>query len=248
MNTNSRLRTSSASVIGARHRRAGRNGQDAAAAWARGDVAVVVVCDGCSSGGNSEVGARLGARLFAQRLGTRLASGACVRERAVWEAVRREVGRTFGLALGDTAIDVEAVHEHLLFTIVAAAITDEGAAVWALGDGAYRFADQTRVLGPFANNEPPYLAYDLLGIAVEATFEVLPEGVQRIVVATDGIEDLGGDFSRFAAPLTHPDALRRTLVQLARAEERIDWSERRVVRTPALLQDDLAIAVIERAG
>jgi serine/threonine protein phosphatase PrpC len=248
MNTKSRLRTGSASVIGARHRRAGRNGQDAAASWTRDGVAVVVVCDGCSSGASSEVGARLGARLFAQRLGTRLAEGACVRERAVWEGVRGEVAQTFAVALGGSPIDAEAVHEHLLFTIVAAAITDEGAAVWALGDGAYRFADQTRVLGPFANNEPPYLAYDLLGIAVEATFEVLPEGVERIVVATDGIEDLGGDLARFAAALTHPDALRRTLVQLARADERIDWLERRVVRIPALLQDDLAIAVIERAS
>ncbi len=168
-----------------------------------------------------------------------------MRERAVWEAVRAEVGVLLQAALGDPIVDANAVHEHLLFTIVAAAITDQGAAVWALGDGAYQFADQARVLGPFANNEPPYLAYDLLGIPVEATFEVVE--ADRIAVATDGIEDLGGDFSRFAARITHPDALRRTLVQLARAEERIDWLEQRVVRTPAALQDDLAIAIVERA-
>lgn len=246
MNTNSKLRTTTASVIGARHQRARRNGQDAAAAWAEQSVAVVVVCDGCSSGASSEVGARLGARLFAQRLGARLVEGACVRERAVWEAVRAEVGALLAAALGDPVLDADAVHDHLLFTIVAAAITDEGAAVWALGDGAYRFEDQTRVLGPFANNEPPYLAYDLLGITVEATFEVLPEGTGRIAVATDGIEDLGGDFSRFAGPITQPDALRRTLFQLARADERIAWLEQRVVRTPAQLQDDLAIAIVER--
>jgi hypothetical protein len=251
MNTNSQLRTSTASVIGARHQRSGRNGQDAAAAWAQGSVAVVVVCDGCSSGGSSEVGARLGARLFAQRLGARLAKaaeGVQVRERSVWEQVRGEVGELLAGALGDSIIDADAVHEHLLFTVVAAAITNEGAAVWALGDGAYRFEDQTRVLGPFVNNEPPYLAYDLLGSPGEATFEVLPEGVARIVVATDGIDDLDGDFSRFAASITHPDALRRTLVQLARADEKIDWCGQRVVRTPAQLQDDLAIAIVERGS
>ena len=92
MNTNLTLRTAIASVTGARHHRAGRNGQDAAAAWTQDGVAVVVVCDGCSSGASSEVGARLGARLFTQRLGARLAKGASVRERAVWEAVRGEVG------------------------------------------------------------------------------------------------------------------------------------------------------------
>ncbi len=242
---NTKLQTATAVVIGARHQRAGRNGQDAAAAFSEGGVGVVVVCDGCSSGGSSEVGARLGARLFAHKLGARLVEGACVRERGKWEAVRAEVGALLRAALGEAIVDANAVHEHLLFTIVAAAITDEGAAVWALGDGAYQFGDQTRVLGPFANNEPPYLAYDLLGIPVEATFEVVE--ADRIVVATDGIEDLGGDFSRFAARITHPDALRRTLVQLARADERIDWLEQRVVRTPAALQDDLAIAVVERA-
>jgi len=247
MNTNGKLRTTTASVIGARHQRTGRNGQDAAAAWNEAGVAVVVVCDGCSSGASSEVGARLGARLFAQRLGARLVEGACVHERLVWETVRAEVGALLAAVLGDAILDTNAVHGYLLFTVVAAAVTDEGAAAWALGDGAYRFGDQTRVLGPFANNQPPYLAYDLLGVPVEATFEVLPDGTERIAVATDGIEDLGGDFSRFTAPITQPDALRRTLFQLARADERIDWLEQRVVRTPAQLQDDLAIAIVERA-
>ena len=75
MNTN----TAAASVIGARHQRAGRNGQDAAVVVTGEDVAIAVVCDGCSSGASSEVGARLGAMVFAQKLRARLEAGECVR-------------------------------------------------------------------------------------------------------------------------------------------------------------------------
>jgi Protein phosphatase 2C len=243
MNTN----MAAASVIGARHQRAGRNGQDAAVVVTGEGVAIAVVCDGCSSGASSEVGARLGAMVFAQKLRARLEAGECVRERSVWEATRAEVAALLATAIGtNKIIDARDVHDHLLFTIVAAAITHEGAAVWALGDGAYAVDAHTCVLGPFTNNEPPYLAYDLLGTAATAHFEVFDRAA-RIVLATDGIEDLERDFGVFAAPelVAHPDGLRRRLSQLARGDDRIDWREQRVIRTPALLQDDLAIAILE---
>ena len=240
-------KTACASVIGARHQRAVRNGQDAAEIVTGENLAIAVVCDGCSSGASSEVGARLGAKLFAARLRARLEAGECVRERSVWEAVRAEVAQLLAAAIGTGPIvDALDVHDHLLFTIVAAAVTHEGTAVWALGDGAYAVDDHTQSLGPFANNEPPYLAYDLLGAPATAHFEVFDRAA-RIVVATDGLEDLDRDFGMFSAPelVAHPDGLRRRLAQLARSDERIDWTEQRVVRTPALLQDDLAIAIIE---
>jgi len=245
MDTNSRV--AAASVIGARHQRAGRNGQDAAVALVSGDVAVAVVCDGCSSGASSEVGARLGARLFAEALAAKLAAGACVRERSTWEAVRAEVARTLAGVVGGAIVDAEAVHATLLFTIVAAAVTGEGAAVWVLGDGTYSCDGRVEILGPFPDNQPPYLAYDLIGSPQPAHFAVL-EDVRRIVVATDGVADLDHDLGVFgaAALVAHPDLLRRRLVQLAQHDERIDWAERRVIRTPAMLQDDCAIAIIER--
>jgi hypothetical protein len=258
MNTNEKA----AAVIGARHQRAGRNGQDAAVAVGRDGVKIAVVCDGCSSGASSEVGARLGAMLFARVLADRLSAGECVRERSVWEATRAEVGKilaevvTVPLTVNKFAElqsgsgrsgyrPSDAIHDHLLFTIVAAAITHEGAAIWALGDGAYSVDGAVTGLGPFENNEPPYLAYDLLGNPAQAHFEVLDHAA-RIIVATDGIDDLERDFSTFTPALVaHPDGLRRKLAQLSRSEERIDWLKQRVIRAPAVLQDDLAIAIIE---
>jgi hypothetical protein len=256
MNTNSNVRAASGVVIGARHQQAGRNGQDAAATFVAGGVVVAVVCDGCSSGTSSEVGARLGSRWFAERLGHAVVAGADVSDRATWEAARRDVAtrlRTLveaGELVSDDVCapraDADAVHELLLFTIVAAAITEDGAAVWALGDGAYGCDGNVRVLGPFADNAPPYLAYDLLDDPREAHFEALT-AARRIVIATDGAADLDYDLAVFGAVSTaNPDALRRRLVVLARSEERIAWGEGRVHRSPAVLQDDCAVAIVER--
>jgi hypothetical protein len=256
------IRAAAASVTGARHARSARNGQDAAVALPAPmrahelghrvddvgrDVAVVVVCDGCSSGASSEVGARLGALLFARSLGARLRGGSSVTAVETWAGVRADVVRALTELVERMPGDRErAIRDHFLFTIVAAAATRDGGAVWALGDGAWSFGDHTRVLGPFADNAPPYLGYDLLGDPQPAHFEVAPASCASIVIATDGALDLETGVERFTADryLDHPDALRRELAVLARASERIDWAERRVVRRPALLQDDCAIGIL----
>jgi hypothetical protein len=240
------IKAAAAAVTGARHLRGERNGQDAAQAWSSADVAVAVVCDGCSSGASSEVGARLGAMLFVRSLAARLHAGAVVTSVDTWTSCRADVVCALADLVERMPGDRErAIHELFLFTIVAAAITRDGAAVWALGDGAYSLGDYTRVLGPFADNAPPYLAYDLLGDPQPAQFEV-STSCTSIVIATDGATDFGGDLERFAADkyVDHPDALRRELALLARSHQRIDWDERRIVRTPAVLQDDCAIGIL----
>jgi hypothetical protein len=247
--------TASAAVTGARHLRAARNGQDAAATIVDGERAVAVVCDGCSAGASSEVGARLGAMWLSRAIAARLGRGESPSDPALWAAARAELARELQRLAGGGAIDLAALHACFLFTIVAVAVTGEAAAVWALGDGAYSVDGATRTLGPFDGNEPPYLAYDLLGEPRAAHFEVLPADARTIVIATDGAGDLAaalggdGDLARFGSArlVAHPDALRRELARLARGDERIDWHERRVVRVPAALQDDCAIAVVRRA-
>lgn len=228
-----------AAVIGARHQRAARNGQDAAASWVGDGAGAIAVCDGCGSGSSSEVGARLGAQLVVGAIAARLAAG----ERAsrIWSAVQAEVlgalARLAGELPGDRA---RAIREHLLFTIVAAAVAGDEACVWAIGDGCYAFAGEVSELGPFADNEPPYLAYALLGMAIEPRL-VVREACQ-VAVATDGIADLAALLE--PATLAHADGLRRRLALQARTTERIDWDARRIARTPARLQDDGAVAVL----
>jgi len=255
MDTNSRIRGTAAAVTGARHLRAARNGQDAAAVWIGDDAGAVVVCDGCGSGGSSEVGARLGARLVIAALGRRLAAGASPVCRDMWESVRVEVIGVLedlvraAVGEGDAAARAAFIEEHLLFTIVAAAVCGGEAAVWALGDGAYAVAAQTRELGPFTDNQPPYLAYDLLGVSMGAEHEVIDATTAgAVVIATDGAAEVGLDVFGIESCLAHPDALRRRLTVLARGAETIDWGARRVIRRPATLQDDGAVAILAWRG
>src|SRR5579859_5059597 len=110
-------RTAAASAIGARHARGARNGQDAAVAWIGGDAAVIVACDGCSSGASSEVGARLGAKLFARAIGSRLAAGAAVDREDTWAAVRADVVHVLAGLLEHLGERGDAIAEALLFTV-----------------------------------------------------------------------------------------------------------------------------------
>jgi len=240
MNT---ISTACAAVTGARHLRVGRNGQDAAAAWAGDGAGAIVVCDGCSAGASSEVGARLGAQLVIELLRGALLEQA--RPRDVWPVVRAQLVATLARLADAMPGDRERiVHDHFLFTIVAAAWRDDEVAVWALGDGGYALGDRTRVLGPFADNQPPYVGYDLLGSPQHSHLEVAEASCGRVIVATDGAAEVGLDGFTASRFLTHPDALRRQLAVLARNTERIDWDERRIERSSAALQDDGAVAIL----
>jgi hypothetical protein len=251
MNTNSSVRAAAAAVAGAHHRRVGRNGQDAAAAWTGavgGEAAgAVVVCDGCSAGGSSEVGARLGAELVIAAAARELAGGG--RPSAIWPAVEDHVlGALYRLAAAMPGDRARVVREHFLFTIVAAAYRGDEVAVWAHGDGAYAIGDRARVLGPFPDNQPPYLAYALLGgagLPPRPHVEVADARCGSVLVATDGPAEVGlGAFGGVERYVRNPDALRRHLAVLARGDERIDWDGRRVERRAAALQDDGAVALL----
>lgn len=241
-----------AAVTGARHLRMARNGQDAAAGWTGEGMGAVVVCDGCGAGASSEVGARLGARLVIAAVRRALERGA-PEGRAGWAALWAEArahvivaleGLVAAMAPGAGAGErATIVHDHCLFTIVAAAVSNDTASVWAIGDGGYAIGDRAQLLGPFADNQPPYVGYDLLGEPATPHFEVFERSAGRIVVATDGAAELGL-VELDADDVRNPDGLRRKLTVLARSGERIDWDARRVVRTPAALQDDGAVAVL----
>ncbi len=236
-----------AAVIGARHLRTARNGQDAAASWTGDGAAAIVVCDGCGSSASSEVGARLGAKLWIGELARALSAGGDPSDLALWTTVRATAIAALGALADRFACERERfVADYLLFTVVAAAVCDRRAGVWAIGDGAYALAGLPRTLGPFADNEPPYVGYELLGTRLEPHFATHTADAGRAIVATDGALELTITLDELVAEpaFTHPDALRRRLALLARGDERIRWDDRRIVRTPAALQDDCAVAAL----
>src|SRR5688500_16603395 len=151
MDTNS-WGVAAASVIGRDHRRLDRRCQDAFAIR-RGHATVVVLADGCGSGAHSELGARLGANLFATALAARATGD------IGWRAACDEVlDRLAALVpvLGD-----DAIARHLLFTLVAAVVTPDRAEVLVIGDGIVAIDGDLHVLDS-PDDAPAYLAYELL--------------------------------------------------------------------------------------
>ncbi len=246
------VEVATASVAGRVHRRLGRPNQDAVA-WRQGPRGlVIVVCDGCGSGARSEIGAELTARLWTRALAERLAGGAVV-EPALFAAAGDEVldhlaALCASLGCGDDAARGELVGSHLLATSLCAVVDREHAAVHAIGDGVLGLGREQRVVGPFPDNAPPYLAHGLVGARPAGETWVASAEVGSVVLATDGAAALATSHHALLDATSdqlyrNPAALGRRLALLAEDATTIDWDAQRVDRRPALLDDDTTIAL-----
>jgi len=232
MNTKgTRFEIAGGSVPGRTHVVAGRNNQDAFGWAADDDGLVAVVCDGCGSAPHSEVGARLGARLFVHAAARLLRSP--LEARDLLEQVSQDVLanlRVLARQMGDAAGFVRTVRDHFLFTIVGLLVTARGATTFCLGDGLLVVNGRRTRLGPFPDNQPPYLGYRLLSdlpevperalvpsLSLEVHTTMPVDAVQSIVLATDGAADLDATFWDDDRFFTNADMVRRRLAVLNRA-------------------------------
>lgn len=263
-------------VIGAEHRRIDRPCQDAFSWLSAESLLVATVCDGCGSGRHSEVGATLGAHLWTHALASHL-RGKPIEPEAwseAWRRAQREVCTTLARLAeamtrsSDPARIADVVAEHFLFTVVGAAITPEATAIFAIGDGVVAVNGTAEVIGPFRNNQPPYLAY-----AIGEDSRDIPPSFQRIeptanivsiVLASDGACDISGDGDRdrdgdsdgnasdalgqFLADryFRNRDAIRRRLAVLNREACEVDWERGRLRRSRGALPDDTTVVAIRR--
>jgi hypothetical protein len=195
------------SVIGRSHRIAGKNNQDASCVLQTADCTIAIICDGCGSGAQSEVGAKLGARLIAVSLLRRAQelsesdNDAESTIQSLLEMVRCEVlDQLSTLAAGMGECLPRIVNDYFLFTVVGALITPASAVFFSLGDGVLVINDEVTALGPFPGNAPPYLAYGLVESSLKASepeqlrFRVqrtMPTAeLQSFLLGTDGVQDL----------------------------------------------------------
>lgn len=266
------------SVAGSDHRWSGRNSQDAHYCLLNEGAIIAVVCDGCSEGKYSEVGAQIGARLITESLQQNLkyySSETGIRWASVLEKTRNDVLaqlRILSLAMGGSL--TETVTDYFLFTAVGAIIAPEETAIFSIGDGLFVLNGDLTKIGPFPNNEPPYLVY---GGLVESSLSeknpdlvkfqlhgVIPtESLEAVLVGTDGAGDLieaadlkmpgkeetVGNISQFWLQdqyFFNRDMVHRKLTLVNREISKPIWTEQRVAKEKGLLPDDTTLAVVRR--
>lgn len=196
-----RFELAAGSVAGRVHRDRGRNNQDAYGIRATDDHIVAVVCDGCSSGPYSEVGARLGPDLVIQSVERTLREWGPderrLTEPAFWNVVRgATLWRLERLVLEIGGEPAEIVERYFLFTIVGAVLTPGESALFSVGDGVFAVNGDVTRIGPFPGEAPPYLAYGLFDhlppgrSAWRLDRHVPTEELESFLLGSDGVADL----------------------------------------------------------
>ncbi|MFH0903433.1 MAG: protein phosphatase 2C domain-containing protein [Pseudomonadota bacterium] len=259
-------------VTGQAHAGAGRNNQDAYC-WASTEEGLIaVVCDGCGSGLHNEVGAHLGARLTVQAIARLLPSNLEIAE--LLEQVRQDVLERLRLLATEISFPPRisseptvrasfsrTVSEYFLFTIVGLVATSARATLFSVGDGLIVINGDRHRLGPFPNNEPPYIGYALLpaasacGTGEHSAFRIhgsLPvDGIRSLLIGTDGAADLDA----MADHELHGREERIGLLSQFWTDDRVsrnsDMVRRRLTvmnRGPrgGLLSDDTTLVVVRR--
>ncbi|MCZ6874410.1 MAG: protein phosphatase 2C domain-containing protein [bacterium] len=261
------------SVRGRRHEKTGANNQDAFAWHYTDSTIIAVVCDGCGSSRNSEVGAKLGARMTVEALRAWLPGLSHTPTATVLEQVRLHLLGQFGELVKTMGNDpIKTILNYFLFTIVGAVITREKVIAFTHGDGVLAVNDGYTNLS-YPDNAPPYLTYDLIRDALDPSihdhlmfkthWEGRPEEVRNLLIGTDGVDDfhLAADRcmpgkSEHVGPLsqfwhddryfTNPRGIRGCLKQVNRTVLQIDPEQKRTREEIGLLPDDTTFIVIRR--
>lgn len=272
------------SVPGIEHTKPGKPGwtnNHDAFHWRQTDNCLVaVVCDGCGSGAHSEVGSKISARLLTQVI-------ALAAEKYVDQVMRQpdaKIGidweRAKTLVLSHISVLAAAmgesfsqtINDYFLFTMVGVVITPWNTFLFSVGDGVFVINGEVVELGPFPNNAPPYLAYNLTGstltdtqpdlLRITVNREIPTSELRSLLLGCDGVldliaaadkklphrEDVVGGVDRFWLDdhyFTNADAVRRRLALINKeGAEAVAGSKPRVIG--GLLSDDTTLVVIRR--
>jgi hypothetical protein len=274
------------SIVGKEHRRLNKNNQDAYEIVEDDDLVIATVCDGCSDALASEVGANLICRIFNARVRAELQnimfvpSGDEIGLRYVvggfLERIRQEcIGDILNISGLLNANYLVGIKDFFLATIVSVIITREVAIVCCIGDGVIIINGEPYAIGPFPDNEPPYIAYGAVDparirVAKELyrfnVVKIMPVGeLQSVLIGSDGVEDiirnvsanipgkeeLVGPISQFwenGKMFSNEHLLGRKLNLMNTDTQKIIWGEKRVKKELGLLPDDTTIVVVRRKG
>ncbi|EKE30038.1 MAG: hypothetical protein ACD_2C00053G0004 [uncultured bacterium (gcode 4)] len=271
------------SMTGREHRRVGKNNQDACEVIMGDDFIIATVCDGCSDAKASEVGANLICRMLNARMAEniqRLADELALAENA--EKVIGNYLENLRVACIDDIIAVcmklnanylVGIKDFFLSTVVSVIVTREIAFIACIGDGVIVVNGEPYQIGPFPDNEPPYIAYGAVDpakvrVAKELyrfnLVKILPSAdLNSVLIGSDGVEDIishefsnipgkdenVGNISQFwdnPKFFSNVSLLSRKLNLFNTDSMRIDWETKRIKREPGLLPDDTTMVVVRR--
>lgn len=270
------FQTAAGTIVGTEHLRLKKNNQDSFAlrkTFIRWNPAVIgIVCDGCGSQPDSEVGAKLAAPLLAQAIDSY--GNICGLEdfehilNLVEADVLADLRKLSGCISSPETGWTKSVSRYFLFTIIGFVITPEKTWIFSLGDSVYDLNNKFHIK-TYEGNAPPYLGYRLVRSKFEnltlTIDECLPTAeVQSLLIGSDGVaqlaeiaeqsipgkEQLVGPLNQFWEEdryFKNPDMIRRKLFLINRETVRPDWGTKTLTRHVGLLEDDTTLIVVRRA-
>lgn len=159
---------------------------------------VGITCDGCGSTPDSATGSRAAVRLtlnIGEALFKRDPFPTPEEFAEALELQLLEKIRALALPLASDGNDLdEVIYTSYLFTMIVAVVTPTWTAVIASGDGVYAVNGNWKVLEPFEDNHPQYLAYKLMrgvedkykAVKLRPIYTSDTKTISSIVIGTDG--------------------------------------------------------------
>jgi len=225
------IRIASGSHVGTAHVSSGKNNQDAYVTKSFPGGFVGIICDGCSEGAHSEVGAWTAAELIAQGVATQaqrvFATGASNLQPSFWKRILGDALaqiRVQALAMAGSGSVTEVVMNYFLFTLVGVLVTPERTWLFSVGDGVFVVNGETLPLPTFDRNEPPYPSYALIGskfdnnpddLGIKVFEELETARIQSLILGSDGLLEFA---SKSGSPLPGRKELVGPLTQFTEVE------------------------------
>jgi len=189
-----------ASIQGRSHRETSKNNQDSFYYLNENEL-IGIVCDGCGSGKQSEVGSKIGASIVANEI--KRVMGKANKEAGPEILLKQVKGNVsaqlliLANSMGDNIRQV--INDYFLFTIVGFFNHGDEIVFFILGDGVIIVNGEIMEIGSFENNEPPYLAYSLCDTSLKNEKSALDFKIIKVIkaddfksalIGTDGVMDL----------------------------------------------------------
>lgn len=259
------------SIAGRDHRHSLKNSHDAWAVETSEKALVAVVCDGCGSGGHSEVGAKIGARLVVKQMLVGIdETPALFRSDAIFAGLariqRKILEQIVVIAHAMDWNNPEIVSDYFLFTILGVIVTAEDTIIFGSADGVF-WVNDSRVDLVAPDNLPPYLGYRLIASDLKPDLKpyyfLRPVETQSILLGTDGIGALAaaadknipgkdekiGPINQFWEQdryFKNPFAIQHRLNLMNRDFTAVDYEAKTVREEHGPMTDDTTIVVVRR--